>query len=138
MNSKTVTLVVCLLAIAVPPLLAGGPGLSIEIKDAVVMVRVHFHDKNVPDSLTGTAEGILNGKRQSLDLRLLPTPEEGVFTVKQQWPAEGNWVLTITATEHATQSAVIKLGANGSTKNASVNMLTRKATEDDVTAALKK
>jgi hypothetical protein len=44
--------------------------------------------------ITGTAEGVVAGKRQSLPLTLTPVdPAEAVYAIQQQWPQEGAWVL---------------------------------------------
>jgi hypothetical protein len=90
----------------------------------------------MPDSLSGVAEGVVRGKHQTIPLRLVPTSKQDVFAVKQQWPSEGSWVLTISASEHMTASAIVTLGKNGSVTGATVTNLTRKATEADITKAL--
>jgi hypothetical protein len=44
--------------------------------------------------ITGTAEGVVAGKRRSLPLTLTPVePAEAVYAIQQQWPPEGTWVL---------------------------------------------
>jgi hypothetical protein len=44
--------------------------------------------------ITGTAEGVVAGKRQSLPLTLTPVePAGAVYAIQQQWPPEGTWVL---------------------------------------------
>jgi len=146
MNSKNLTLVVCLLIVATIPLLAGVPSISIDIpakpfdeasRGASLLVHARWCDPGFPNSVTGSAEGIVNGKHQTLQLRLIPTSQEGVYAVNQQWPSEGAWVLTITVNEHMAISSVVTLGKNGSATGASVQTLTRKATDADVAAALK-
>jgi hypothetical protein len=44
--------------------------------------------------ITGTAEGIRNGVRQSVPLDLLEINQaEAIFAVQYQWPDDGSWVL---------------------------------------------
>ena len=44
--------------------------------------------------VTGTAEGLVNGKRESLPLSLMVVdPTEAVYAIQQQWPQDGAWVL---------------------------------------------
>jgi len=44
--------------------------------------------------ITGTAEGIRNGARQSVPLDLLEVDKaEAIYAVQYQWPDEGSWVL---------------------------------------------
>lgn len=47
-------------------------------------------------SLDASAEGVVNGARRTVPLRLDATPAPGVFAVRRQWPAEGTWLLRIT------------------------------------------
>ena len=145
MNSRILTLVVCLVVAFVIPALAGTVVLSVVVpakpfdqasQDAAILVNAKFCDPAMPDSLIGIAEGIVNGKHQTIPLRLVPTSKEDVFAVKQQWPSEGSWVVTISASEHMTASAIVTLGKNGSVAGATVTNLTRKTTEADITKAL--
>jgi hypothetical protein len=44
--------------------------------------------------ITGTAEGVVAGKRRSLPLALTPVePAGAVYAIQQQWPPEGTWLL---------------------------------------------
>lgn len=47
-------------------------------------------------NLTGTAEGLVGGKRRTIDLRIDSTSHSGVFAVRRQWPSEGTWLLRVT------------------------------------------
>jgi hypothetical protein len=42
-----------------------------------------------------TAEGLVNGVRKSVPIRIDTTSRAGVFAVRKQWPAEGTWMLRI-------------------------------------------
>jgi hypothetical protein len=46
--------------------------------------------------LSATAEGLVNGSRRSMPVRLDVTREAGVFALRKQWPADGTWLLAIT------------------------------------------
>lgn len=44
--------------------------------------------------ITGTAEGLVNGKRETVPITLtVIDPAEAVYAIQQQWPQEGAWVL---------------------------------------------
>ena len=44
--------------------------------------------------VSGTAEGLVNGKRESLPITLTVIDRaEAVYAVAQQWPQDGSWVL---------------------------------------------
>jgi hypothetical protein len=62
----------------------------------VLVVRPRVCDKLAAVQITGTAEGLVNGVRQSLPLDLIGVnPAEGVYAVQQQWPDTGQWVLQL-------------------------------------------
>lgn len=48
--------------------------------------------------ITARAEGIVDGRRQSLPVNLTPAGKPGAYTIGRQWPAEGKWVLLLSAT----------------------------------------
>ena len=63
-------------------------------KKVVLAVRAVVCQDLSTVRITGTAEGNVAGKRQSLPLTLtLVDPAEGVYAIQQQWPQEGAWVL---------------------------------------------
>jgi hypothetical protein len=73
------------------PPVAGGT--DFKLKGAVLVVRAVVCDDLTTVRITGTAEGMINGQRQSVGVRLIETRTPGVYAVQQQWPAEGHWVL---------------------------------------------
>jgi hypothetical protein len=74
-----------------PPVAAG---IDFKQKGAVLAVRALVCDDLAAVRVTGIAEGMVNGTRQSVTLRLIPiVTAPGVFVVQQQWPAQGQWVL---------------------------------------------
>jgi hypothetical protein len=84
-----------------------------EVKDAVLLVRAYGCHNPEDANLTATAEGIVNGKRQSIPVQLTKT-SKGVFAIKQQWATSGVWVLNISgAYLGATRSLLVEVGANG-------------------------
>ena len=81
-----------------PPIAAGtGTPVTQQFKKKIVLVvRPRVCDDVAKVQITGTAEGVVNGARQSVALNLMPVdPAQGVYAVLQQWPDEGNWVLQL-------------------------------------------
>jgi len=83
---------------------AGPPWISIEFpanpfdaatRDAFLTVRTYHHGLLQAKSVTATAEGLLNGKRQSIRLEVRAAPTSGVYAVRWTRPAAGNWVIVI-------------------------------------------
>ena len=63
-------------------------------KKIVLAVRAVVCDDMTNVRITGTAEGIVAGKRQSLPITLTPVdPADAVYGIQQQWPQDGAWVL---------------------------------------------
>ena len=90
-------------------------------RDALLLVHAAMHD-GVPSTrdLTGTAEGIVNGQRQSIELRLDATSQPGVFAVRRQWPTQGSWMLEITLAKSTT--ALVSLDRTGAVSSVSIPM----------------
>lgn len=65
------------------------------MKDAVVAFKVDGC-YGPGARLLGTAEGIVDGKRRTIPLRLKNHGGD-TFSVTRQWPKEGRWVLAMTA-----------------------------------------
>ncbi len=76
----------------------GGVFLVVQNKDAGLTVEAQGCQDYSHARITGQAEGIVNGKRQSMSLDLTPTGKPGTYTVRKQWPAEGKWVLVFSGT----------------------------------------
>jgi hypothetical protein len=119
----SVTLASLALLLAIQSLaLAGGFQLSIEtpsgpsdpqLKDVVLVARTYGCHQPADANLTATAEGLVHGNRKSLPLELRSIGS-GVYAIKQQWPSEGTWVLTLTGGYSGmTSSVLIELGPDG-------------------------
>src|SRR2546422_5876042 len=93
-------------ALFASPALAGPPWISIELpanpydqtmRGAFLLVHAFHHGKAMGYIVTGTAEGIVNGARQSVTLEFTETSRDGVHALKRTWPTEGTWTLVIKA-----------------------------------------
>jgi hypothetical protein len=75
----------------------GNPDASTEARkaNAVVTIKaVGCHDPETAQ-VTATATGMVDGKRQSIPLKLTKLSETGMFALSQQWPKEGRWVIEL-------------------------------------------
>jgi hypothetical protein len=112
-------------------------GDTIRVKKAAVVVRSKGCDVATV-TLTGTAEGIVNGRRQSVPLQLVALETPGVYAVPRIWEL-GRWVLALSGAcaEHKTvAAAIVPLRPGGFVRDA-VRYFTRAATPADVEASLK-
>jgi hypothetical protein len=113
-------------------------GTDFKLKGSVLAVRAVVCDDMAAARVTGTAEGMVNGERQSLALRLLPTKTPGVYAVQQQWPMRGQWVLHLAGecpSPKASASTIVPMQQNGFIR-AKTQVLRESATPAQVEAAL--
>ncbi len=82
-------------------------------RGAALIVRTFHHEYPAGVPVRGTAEGLVNGERRTIELDFRETSEPGVYAVDQNWPAEGDWVLAISADAHGGMSLLAELGPNG-------------------------
>ena len=47
--------------------------------------------------LTGTAVGVIDGRKQTIPLQIDPLSEPGTYALTRQWPDKGRWVLEFVA-----------------------------------------
>ncbi len=121
---RSVMLASALTLTAFSSALAGPPWIAIEYpanpfdrasRDAFLTVRTYHHGNLQARSLTGTAEGIVNGKRQTMRLDIRPGSQPGMYVVMWQRPATGRWVLVINAGNQGVvdASAVVEISPTG-------------------------
>lgn len=130
------------------PALAGPPWISLEYpvnpyssatRGAYCLVRVYHHGEVADYPLSGTAEGLVNGARQTIALTLTPTGTPGQYAVSYQPRSEGTWMLFLRVGqgEHASATLVVRLDQKGRITSASVPTHRRDQWDipDQVTAA---
>ena len=89
---------------AATPAFAGPPWISLETpanpynettRGAFALVRVYHHGDAAFYPVSGKAEGLINGVRQSVDLQLVSTSIPGVYALRYEPKKEGAWLLVI-------------------------------------------
>lgn len=94
----------------------GNPSASSDpqAKGAVLLVRPTGCGEPAKAVMTATATGMVKGEQKSLTLQPTPLAQPGLYALKQTWPAEGTWVVTVTANyEGRTTSAIAPIGPQG-------------------------
>lgn len=113
------------LSILAAPLLAGALRLEVGkpaanqealAQHAVLVAWTTACHSPEKTTLTATAEGVVNGVRKSIPLKVLSLSAPGTFAVTREWPNEGTWAIKIVATnpeykDYAT-SAVVPIQNN--------------------------
>jgi hypothetical protein len=84
----------------------------------------------------GTAEGLVQGTRTSVALKLTAMSTPGVYAVYPNWPAGGDWVVNLSGTcARARAGALIPIGPLGFIR-ASSKFFSRPATAPEIDTAL--
>jgi hypothetical protein len=99
----------------------GPPWISIETKPnggtTAIVARTWHHGTAMGLPLTGTAEGIVNGRWVTVPLRfeLLDSTSMNVFAVPNTWGSAGVWVLSISLNgeEHGSAGVVVGIDRQG-------------------------
>jgi hypothetical protein len=128
---RSFALVMALTLSAFSTALAGPPWIAIEYpanpfdrasRDAFLTVRTYHHGDLTSKTVTGTAEGIVNGKRQSVPLDIRPGSQAGMYVVRWQKPATGRWVLVINSGVQGVTdaTAVVEISPTGTVASVSV------------------
>ena len=106
---RLAALVAALSLAAATPAVAGPPWIAIQLpanplntttRGAFLLVNVYHHGDPMSQPLTGTATGIVDGKRRTMDLTFERTNLPGVVAVRRTWSEQGAWVLAITIADH--------------------------------------
>ena len=104
--------------------LAGPPWIAIEYpanpfdassRGAFLTVRTYHHGEFQSMTVTGTAEGVVDGKRQSMRLDIRQGSQPGMYVVRWQRPAAGRWVLVINSGTAGVSeaTAVVEISPSG-------------------------
>ncbi|MEO5588392.1 MAG: hypothetical protein ABIS03_02310 [Gemmatimonadaceae bacterium] len=121
---KRIAVVSALSLVVASAAVAGPPWIAIEYpanphdpntRGAFLTVRTYHHGDLLSYDIAGTAEGLVNGKRQSARLDIRRLPQAGVYAVRWQKPAAGQWALVISTSregEHMA-TALVDVDSNG-------------------------
>lgn len=117
------------LAGSATPAHAGPPWISVELpanpldrttRGAFLLVHTFHHEMVMRNALTGRAEGLVNGKRQTITLTFDNTSRDGVRALRKSWPDGGVWVLVLSTGEHGDATALVGIGGDGKVRSVDV------------------
>lgn len=120
----------------------GNPAASAEAqsKNAVLTARLTGCHEPEKATIEGTAEGTIDGKRQSIPLKVQAMATPGMYAIAQLWPNEGTWVIRLIATQvdGKTQTILLAKVRGGTFDRSGVKYMTlRTPTADEVERLLK-
>lgn len=119
---------------------AGGQQIAVEVARDGKSLLVRTYRCGTPSdfTVTGTAEGLVDGQPRSVPLKLTRASEAGVFVVSRQWPAEGSWVLTFSTEGGRFVNALVELEKGAALRIRSQESTTTKLTPGQVSATLRR
>jgi hypothetical protein len=94
-------------AILAAPLFAGALTLQMDdarsspeaiAKNAVVVAHITACHSPEKTTVTAVAEGLVNGQRQTIPLKVVNLSQPGTFAIARQWPQQGTWTVKMTVT----------------------------------------
>jgi hypothetical protein len=78
----------------------GNPSANPEAmaKRAVLVARMTACTSPEKTTITASAEGIVDGMRKSIPLKIVLLSTAGTYAITREWPAEGTWAVRMVAT----------------------------------------
>lgn len=108
-----------------------------QLKSAAFALRTEGCADPAKPQITATAEGLVNGTRRSIAVKVMPAKRPGVYAVVQSWPEEGAWVVSLRgACGSENAGAIVPFGPKGMIRE-SAQFYARPATDAEINAALK-
>ena len=105
-------------------------------KTAAFVFRTEGCADPATSQIGGTAEGLVNGERRSMALKVVAMSRPGVYAVPQNWPGEGDWVVILKGTcANASAGAIVPIGPTGFVRESS-KFFQRPATNSEIETAL--
>ena len=148
MQHKTKVFAVMIALTAAISLIAGGFALQLgkpsanpeaQAKNAVLVVRGYACAAPEKTTISARAEGVINGKRESVPLKLIPLSGESTYAVTRQWPRDGKWVISVVQANprfNSRPSAIVKV-AGDSVDWAGITRFTAPPSAQQLEAALR-
>jgi hypothetical protein len=88
--------------------------------------------------ITGTGEGIVDGVRRTVPLKLVALPTPGVYAVARDWNSAGVWIVSLVGTcAGKTAGAIVSIGPRDNYRRESVKLLAHRATPAEIDESLK-
>jgi hypothetical protein len=118
-----------------PPVAAGA---QYKTKGALFAARPRGCADPSAVQMTGTAEGLVAGTRQSISLKLVDLAD-GVRVATSQWIVEGTWIVVLKAmcnNPPATAAAIVRVPGFGTFSRDGMQVLDHAATPKEIDAAL--
>jgi hypothetical protein len=64
----------------------------------VLVARMTACNSPEKTTVTASAEGMVEGMRKSIPLKIVPLSTAGTYAITREWPAQGSWAVRMVAT----------------------------------------
>lgn len=118
-----------------PPVAGNAP----PAKTSMLVVRPAGCAEPARAQITATAEGIVNGARRSVPLKLSALPTSGVHAIHREWPNFGVWIVNLVGRcADKTAGAIVSIGGpQAAYDREAVKYFPHPATPSEIDASLK-
>jgi hypothetical protein len=110
-----------------------------QAKHAILVARLTACHAPEKTTLAAEAEGLVNGVRTSIPLKIIPLSTAGTFGVAREWPEQGTWVVKLIATnpeyQNYSSAALVPLDRDGAVW-AAIKRYNHAPTDTEVAALL--
>jgi hypothetical protein len=113
-------------------------GRAQSAKSSLLVVRPGGCSDPASARITASAEGLVDGVRRSVPLKLTTLATPGVHAVPKDWPNGGFWVVNLVGTcAGKTAGAIVSVGSSSTYHRDSVKLLAHRPTSAEIEASLK-
>jgi hypothetical protein len=109
-----------------------------QTKNAVLVVRGYACAAPEKTTVSAIAEGLVNGERHTIALKLIPLSAQSTYALTRQWPNQGKWVITIVEANprfNGRPSAIVKVDGD-SVQWADITRFSQTPNKQDIETAL--
>jgi hypothetical protein len=112
---RRLVITAALVATLAPAAVAGGANAKVwgPGEDGRYTVQTYLVAKPSALRVTAWAEGLVDGRRQTVRLEIERTRENGVYKFARNWPARGRWAIRMDLGDRELPVNVTALGENG-------------------------
>jgi hypothetical protein len=128
----------------------GGSRVMVDTPDAAsatlapgadLVVRAYDCGEATDAAIEARADGLVNGARKTIALKLIKTSQTGVYGLARQWPATGRWVLSFTPKRAFAATTIVRVepagGAKSSVRMAATHLVDIKMAKKTIEAELR-
>jgi hypothetical protein len=118
--------------------LAGNPEANAEARTHKAVLTLKLAGCHEPQKalLTGTAIGVIDGQKQTIQLKIDALSDPGTYALTRQWPDKGRWVLEFVAKDQGRITSTLVGAGPGGIERETAKMGMHEPLPEEVAAML--